>query len=244
MDGKSRIVLTGGNGLLGGTFNKLRPDINYVDIEDFDITDYEQMKAYFEPDGFDLMIHCAAIASPPLADKEPWKAIEVNINGTANVVKLCMEYDAKLIYISTDYVFKGDHGNYKEDDPVMPINKYAWSKLGGECAVRLYDKSLIIRTTFGPDVFPYEKAFIDQWTSRESVTVIAKMITDLFDRKELYGIIHVGGERKSVYEYAKGLDETQDIGKLSVDDMNFKVPRDTSLDCTKYKNMFPRKKSC
>ncbi len=58
-------------------------------------------------------------------------------------------------------MLKGDQGNYKETDPVYPVNKYAWSKLGGECAVRMYDKSLIIRTTFGPNVFPYQKAFVD-----------------------------------------------------------------------------------
>lgn len=233
MAGERRIVFTGGNGLLGTTFKKLRPDITYTDIEDFDITDYESMKAYFEPDGFDLMIHCAAFTSPPLIDKDPIKAIEVNIVGTGNVVKLCMEYDTRLIYICTDYVFKGDKGNYKEDDPVYPVNKYAWSKLGGECAVRLYDKSLIIRTTFGPNVFPYEKAFVDQWTSREGVSVIAEKISRLVDT-DLTGVIHVGGKRKTVLEFAKGLDETKEIGELSINDVSFEVPVDTSLNCDRY----------
>ena len=233
MAGERRIVFTGGNGLLGTTFKKLRPDITYTDIEDFDITDYESMKAYFEPDGFDLMIHCAAFTSPPLIDKDPIKAIEVNIVGTGNVVKLCMEYDTRLIYICTDYVFKGDKGNYKEDDPVYPVNKYACSKLGGECAVRLYDKSLIIRTTFGPNVFPYEKAFVDQWTSREGVSVIAEKISRLVDT-DLTGVIHVGGKRKTVLEFAKGLDETKEIGELSINDVSFEVPVDTSLNCDRY----------
>jgi dTDP-4-dehydrorhamnose reductase len=225
--------LTGGNGLLGTTFKKLRPDIIYTDIEDFDITDYRQMKSWFEPDGFDLMIHCAAFTSPPLIDKDPIKAIEANIIGTANVVKLCKEHSARLIYVCTDYVFKGDKGNYKEDDPVYPVNKYAWSKLGGECAVRLYDKSLIIRTTFGPNVFPYEKAFVDQWTSRESVSAIAMKISKLID-KDITGVLHVGGSRKTVFEFAKSLDETKDIKELSINDVNFVVPVDTSLNCDKY----------
>ena len=230
---KSKIIFTGGNGLLGTTFKKLRPDITYADIEDFDITDYEQIKSWFEPDGFDVMLHCAAFTSPPLIDKDPLKAIEANIVGTANVVKLCMEYDARLIYICTDYVFKGDRGNYKEDDPVLPVNKYAWSKLGGECAVRLYDKSLIIRTTFGPNVFPYERAFVDQWTSRESVSVIAEKISKLIS-KDITGVIHVGGPRRTVFEFAKSLDESKDIKELSISDVNFVVPVDTSLNCDKY----------
>jgi dTDP-4-dehydrorhamnose reductase len=116
------------------------------------------------------------------------------------------------------------------------VNKYAWSKLGGECAAALYDKSLIVRTTFGPNVFPYEKAFIDQWTSRESVSVIAAMISKLVDAG-ITGIIHVGGKRKTVFEYAKNLDSTRDIGKLSINDVSFKVPADTSLDCTRYNRL-------
>ncbi len=233
MANQQKTIFTGGSGLLGTAFRKLLPEIDYPTSAEFNITDYEQMKAYVGPDGFDLMIHCAAFTSPPQIDKDPAKAIEVNIVGTSNIVKLCIEFDARLIYICTDYVFKGDKGNYKEDDSVYPVNKYAWSKLGGECAVRLYDKSLIIRTTFGPNVFPYEKAFVDQWTSRESVSVIAGKICKLID-KDITGVVHVGGPRRTVFEFAKSLDETRDIQELSVSDVNFVVPVDTSLNCDRY----------
>jgi dTDP-4-dehydrorhamnose reductase len=229
----SKIIFTGGSGLLGSEFRKIRPDINYPSSKEFNVTNYEQMKKYVESYGCDLIIHAAAFTSPPLIEKDPLKALEVNIVGTANVVKLCMEFGIRLIYISTDYVFKGDKGNYKETDSVYPVNKYAWSKLGGECAARMYDKSLIIRTTFGPNVFPYQKAFVDQWTSRESVSVIAKKIAKLLN-KDICGVIHVGGKRKTVYEYAKSLDTAREIGKLSVNDVGFTVPKDTSLSCEKY----------
>jgi len=148
-------------------------------------------------------------------------------------VKLCVQFDIRLVYISTDYVFKGDKGDYKEDDPLYPVNKYAWSKLGGECAVRMYDKSLIIRTSFGPDVFPYEKAFVDQWTSRQSVSVIAKKISRLIDL-DVTGVVHLGGKRRTVYEFARSLDPTRNIGQLSINDVDFTVPIDTSLNCQKY----------
>jgi dTDP-4-dehydrorhamnose reductase len=233
MISRSQIIFTGGGGLLGSEFRKILPDIKYPSSGEFDITNYEQIKEYVKSNGFELLIHAAAFTSPPLIDKSPLKALEVNIVGTSNVVKLCMEFDARLIYMSTDYVFKGDKGNYKETDPVYPVNKYAWSKLGGECAVRMYDKSLIVRTTFGPNVFPYEKAFIDQWTSRENVSVIAKKISALID-KDVTGVIHVGGRRKTVFEYAKSLDESRDIGELSVNDVAFDVPTDTSLNCGRY----------
>ena len=144
MEKQSRIICTGGSGLLGSELRKILPDIDYPSSKEFDVTNYKQMKKYLKLNSCDLIIHAAAIASPPLVDNDPQKAVKVNIEGTCNIVKLCMKYDIRLIYISTDYVFRGDKGNYKEDDPVYPVNKYAWSKLGGECAVRMYDKSLII----------------------------------------------------------------------------------------------------
>jgi len=150
-----------------------------------------------------------------------------------------MQHGARLIYVSTDYVFKGDKGNYAETDPVYPVNKYAWSKLGGECAAAMYDKSLIVRTTFGPNVFPFEKAFIDQWTSRESVAAIAEKISKLVD-KDVTGIMHVGGRRKTVFEYAKSLDATRPVGELSIRDVPFTVPVDTSLNCDKYNKLIRR----
>ena len=113
-----RIIFTGGSGLLGSEFQKIRSDIDYVRRVDFNVTNYSQMKEYVQSKGCDLLIHAAAFTSPPLIDKDPAEAIEVNIIGTANVVKLCMEFDLRLIYIYTDYVFRGDKGLYKEDDQI------------------------------------------------------------------------------------------------------------------------------
>lgn len=236
MINRSKIIFTGGSGLLGSEFRNVLPDINYPSSREFDVTHYTQMKQYAEINGCDLIIHAAAFTSPPLIDKNPLKAIETNIIGTSNIVRLCMEFDARLFYLSTDYVFKGDKGYYKETAPVYPVNKYAQSKLGGECASRMYGKALIIRTSFGPNVFPYDKAFVDQWTSRESVSAIAIKISKLIDR-DITGTIHIGGKRKTVFEYAKKLDATRNIGELSVKDVSFKVPIDTSLDCTKYNKL-------
>jgi dTDP-4-dehydrorhamnose reductase len=229
----SKIVFTGGSGLLGTEFRKLLPGMKFPSSAEFKVTDYEQMRDYIKAGDYELIVHAAAFTSPPLIEKDPERALKVNIIGTCNVVRLCMEFNMRLIYISTDYIFKGDKGNYKEDDPVYPVNKYAWSKLGGECAARMYEKSLIIRTSFGPNVFPYDRAFVDQWTSRESVSTIVKMISKLLDRN-LTGVIHVGGERKTVFEYARSQDRSKNIGSLSIHDVNFAVPVDTSLNCNRY----------
>ena len=140
------------------------------------------------------------------------------------------------------YVFRGDRGNYAEDDPVAPVNKYAWSELGGECAALLYDRALIVRTSFGPNEFPFPKAFVDQRTSRESVREIARKLVDVL-ALDLSGILHVGGERRTVLEYARSLDPGKEIGSLSVDDVSFDVPRDTSLDTRLYRRVVGGKAS-
>ena len=227
------MLFTGGKGLLARNLKVHFSDGILVDIEEFDITDAGQMESFLSANKIDTIVHCAAFTFVPKAEQNPDKLIDINIIGTANVVSLCIKYGIRLIYISTDYVFDGKKGMYKEDDPVFPVNKYAWSKLGGECAVRLYDNSLIIRTTFGPDVFPYEAAFTDQWTSRESVTVMSKKIADLIN-KDVKGVFHVGGKRKTVFEYAKALDPAKDIKQRSIKELDVKLPKDTSLDTGKY----------
>jgi dTDP-4-dehydrorhamnose reductase len=137
------------------------------------------------------------------------------------------------VYISSDYVFRGDRGRYREEDDVYPVNKYAWSKLGGECAVRLYDNALIIRTSFGPDEFPYPKAFADQWTSRQSVSIAARDILRAVE-SHLTGVLHIGGPRRTVLEYAQALSPEREVGSLSVKDATFAVPADTSLDTSRF----------
>src|SRR5579859_370715 len=185
----STVIFTGGTGLLGSEFRKIAPEFLYPSSQEFDVTKYELMEKYAQAHGCDEVVHAAAFTSPPLVDKDPAKAMEVNIIGTANLVKLCMKFGARLVYICTDYVFPGDKGQYDETDSVNPVNKYAWSKLGGECAVRMYDKALIVRTTFGPDRFPYERAFTDQWTSREPVSTISRKLLSLAGA-DLVGVIH------------------------------------------------------
>jgi dTDP-4-dehydrorhamnose reductase len=236
---KNKILVTGGDGLLGTELKKELKEADYPSVKEFDVTKYRQMDNYLKNKKPEAIFHAAAFTSPPKIDEDPIKALDTNIIGTASIVKLAMKYNIRLVYICTDYVFKGDVGNYKEDDPIYPVNKYAWSKLGGECAVRLYDNSLIIRTSFGPNVFPYEKAFSDQWTSRENVTTISKKIIKLL-KSDLIGTIHIGGKRKSVYEYAKGLDKKKEIGKISIKDVNFIAPCDTSLNCNKFKKLLKK----
>jgi dTDP-4-dehydrorhamnose reductase len=232
-----KTLFTGGSGLLGRHVREYAPGFSFPVSSEFNVVDYGMMEAYIDGKGFEVVVHAAAMTSPPRVNSDPMAALDANLIGTANVVKLCSRYSLRLLYISTDYVFRGDRGNYREDDSLAPRNLYAWSKLGGECAVRMHADSLIIRTSFGPKPFPYDKAFVDQWTSRETAAIIAAKVIRLVD-SDLSGVVHIGGPRRTVYEYATTEAEGLNIGELHIDDVIFAVPKDTSLDCSLYDSLF------
>jgi len=235
----NKILFTGGSGLLGSEMKHIFPSHNFPSSTEFNVTDYTKMDSAFQMmngllgDFTETLVHMAAFTSPPKIDQNPIQALEVNIIGTANIVKLCKKHGLRLIYISSDYVFNGDKGNYSEEDSVYPVNKYAWSKLGGECAVRLYDKHAIIRLSFGPNDFPYDGAFVDQLTSRETVKNIAPKIAKII-KSDFLGTVHIGSKARTVYDYAKSVSPNKDIKEISIKDMKTKIPRDVSLNTGKY----------
>jgi dTDP-4-dehydrorhamnose reductase len=231
---ESTIVVTGGSGLLGSAFRRLLPGALYPSSAELDVRDAGSIRRWVEGRKVATIVHAAAFTSPPRIDQDPQRAIETNIVGTANLASLCLTRGWRLVYVSTDYVFRGDRGEYREDDPVYPVNRYAWSKLGGECAVRMIPNHLIIRTSFGPDVFPYPKAFVDQWTSRQGVSETARQVLAVI-RSGATGTVHVGGPRRTVMEYARSLDPTKPIEPLSLRDVAFVAPVDTSLDTSRYR---------
>jgi dTDP-4-dehydrorhamnose reductase len=235
-----KLVFTGGSGLLGKEMQKHFPDCLYPTHQELDVTSKRSIAIYFKKNKFDCIVHLAAFTSPPRIDADPLLALEANISGTANIVAACMTHKKKIVYISTDYVFKGDRKNYRETDAVSPVNKYAWSKLGGECAVRMHDNHLIIRTSFGPMPFPYKQAFMDQWTSREPVAIVANKIKKLILANAV-GIYHVGGARRTVHEYAVTAAKGKEIVPISRKKMNFAIPKDTSLNTDKYEKLINKK---
>lgn len=235
-----RTLVTGGSGVLGTALREVLADAVYPQSSEFDVARPESMDRWAElhpSDTLATVVHAAAFTSPPRIDANPEKALDVNIGGTVNVVHFCARRNLRLVYISTDYVFDGDKGEYLETDPVYPVNKYAWSKLGGECAVRLYDNSLILRMSFGPVPFPYEKAFADQYTSREPVTGIVAKIARIVD-SDSTGVLHIGAKRRTVLEYAKSIDPAREIKPLLLSEVSFSAPRDTSLNTDRYGRLF------
>ena len=106
------------------------------------ILKYSNLLNYLKNQKPKILIHVAALSRPmTIHEKNVNLSIETNIIGTANVVRACQELNIKLIYFSTNYVYPCIKGNYKETDPLKPINNYALTKLGGECSVMMLKNS-------------------------------------------------------------------------------------------------------
>jgi dTDP-4-dehydrorhamnose reductase len=230
-----KILITGGSGNLGTEIRKhldcYAPDANELDVTDF--ASCERAIKKYKPD---IVLHCAAWTDVAGAEKNKEKCWAVNVTGTENIMK---SFKKRFVFISTDYVFDGEKGNYSEDDIPNPQNFYSLTKLAGELIVRQYPSTLIIRTAFKKDgPWPYERAFTDQWVSHEFVSAIAPQIARAVTMTELIGVIHIAGERKSIYELAKRV--SPNVGKMSIKNAGVKLPKDTSLNISKWKKILSR----
>ena len=145
----------------------------------------------------DVFIHCAAVVT----DTDGASALEVNIVGTVNVVLACQTFNVKLIYISTDQVYPESTASHFENAPVLPWTRYAWTKLGGECAVRTYENSLIVRGALCPRPYPHQQAYTDVRKNMIYQDTAAEFILRLLDTS---GVVNLGESRaRSLYEFAK-----------------------------------------
>ena len=231
-----KILITGGSGLLGTYFRKLNPNIIAPTQEEMDILDIDAIMKCIEHHQPTVLIHCAAYVNPVNCAANPVNAIRTNIIGTCNIVEACFKYNCRLVYLESDYVYKGDKGNYKETDAVLPQNTYAKSKYGGECAVQIYPNSLILRTAFYPDVFPYDKAYVDKYASADYLSILAPIMLDLAIRHDVKGIINVGTNRKTIKELA--MRTKPDVGDLHRHDMKVDIPKDSSFDISRLESIY------
>ena len=200
---KKKIIMTGGSGRFAEAFKKIKNNykIYYPKKNILNIKKINSIRKYVQKIKPDYLIHCAALSRPMiLHDKNIDESITTNIIGTSNIVKVCHKEKIKLIYFSTNYVYPGIKGNYKEDDAVLPINKYALSKFGGECAVQMYDNSLILRICMTEKPFIHKMAFNDVETNFMYHHEFAKNLLKLIDHN---GIINVGGPKKIIYNFAR-----------------------------------------
>ena len=198
-----KIVITGGDGRFAQILKKDNKKLNilYPDKKELNILNINSINKYLKKNKPKYLIHAAALSRPMnIHDKQISKSIDLNIIGTANIVKVCSNLKIKLIYFSTGYVYEGKIGNYKEKDPVLPVNNYAWSKLGGECAVTMYKNSLILRITMCEKPFLHEYAFHDINTNFMFHEDVVKIIPKILNKT---GVLNIGGKIQSIYSFAK-----------------------------------------
>ena len=201
----------------------------------------------------DWIVHCAAATNVDWCETDKDQAWEMNVGGTKNLVDASKEVNSKFLYISTDYVFDGSRGNYKETDKTNPINFYGKTKLEGELHVKNLENYLIMRTSHV--VSPKSDKFVwileklksgrveiayDMISSPTLASELAEAILKSI-KKELNGVYHsAGNECISRYDFAKKVAkvfdyEESEIKPIKMQDLDFiaKRPQNSSLDISK-----------
>ena len=233
---KNRIVITGGTGRFGLELKKIKSKYKlfFPKKKELNILKIKSIIKYLKIKKPKYLIHLAGLSRPmEMHKKFLKKSINLNIIGTANITKACSDFNIKLIYFSTSYVYPGTRGNYNENEPLLPKNNYSWSKLGGESAVHMYPNSLILRVCMTEKPFVHDKAFTDFITNFTFHENIAKYLFKLINKK---GIINVGGKIQSVYNFVKKYNPK--IKKISAKKiLGSKYPLNPSMNINKLKKI-------
>tara|TARA_B100001057_G_C22688105_1_gene886584 strand:+ start:143 stop:847 length:705 start_codon:yes stop_codon:yes gene_type:complete len=200
---KKPILVTGGNGRFAKVLKKNNKKLNlkFFSKKELNILNIKSIERCIIKNKPDMIIHTAGLSRPMNQhESKISRSIDLNIIGTANLVKICQKYKVKIIYFSTNYVYECTKGNYKETDGIKPINNYGLSKMGGEASVLMYKNSLILRIQMTEKPFAYPRAYTNLTSNlmfhEDMVLLLPKLIKS-------FGIINVGGRAQSVYKFAK-----------------------------------------
>lgn len=275
-----RLLITGASGLLGTRLCQLAASRNnevyavysqhppmYGFPLQFSILDAKAMQHAIDRTNPDAVVHAAALTDVDKCEAEKELAWKTNVDATVNLVSLCKERDIFLLYVSTDYVFDGRKGMYKETDSPAPINYYGLTKLKGEEAVQTFENHCIARASVIYGSTPATgkinfalwlldkikkneqvRIVTDQWNSPTLNTSMAEMILETLE-KRINGILHLAGAtRLSRYEFAQHLAEAFRLdAKFIVPAQSVSIkwvgprPRDSSLDVKKVEKAFDNK---
>jgi len=267
---KKRLLITGANGLLGNKavvlasrnyevtpLHHAKPLHN--NSLEVDIANKEQVFGIFRKLQPNAVIHAAAETDVDKCETQKEHAWNVNVEGTRNVAEACAEVNTKLIHISTDYVFDGEKGYYKEEDKPNPISYYGLTKLEGERRVIALCKNYaILRTSVIYGWHPWKQNFatwvISQLRQNKEISVVedhyntptladnlAELVLEALQRG-LKGLYHASGsERISRYEFAKKIAESFQLDSSLIKPIRMsqlaawiaRRPRDSSLSTDK-----------
>ncbi|MCC6058543.1 MAG: SDR family oxidoreductase, partial [Desulfurococcaceae archaeon] len=193
------------------------PNMNNVAKVKADFRDLEKVTQLVKETKPDIVIHTVAIGDVDRCEVDKELAWRVNVEATLALVKEASKINAYFLYLSTDYVFDGERGLYREDDVPNPVNYYGFTKLVAENIVRSgLNRYAVIRTShiygFGMGRKNFARvvveslsqgqkvrALVDQWLSPTLNTLLAKAIREIIE-KDYTGVIHIAGERISRYD--------------------------------------------
>lgn len=267
-----KLLITGASGLYGSKLAQMALAQNYEvyssDIQSLsvygnfvklDISGKEQVEEAFKTIKPDVVVHAATLTDVDKCELNKELAWKVNVEGTKNIVEAAKTAGSFLIYISTDYVFSGETGNYKETDKPDPINYYGITKLKAEEIVQTQKEHFIARPSVIYGSTPAAgkvnfalwlietlrkgervKIVTDQWNTPTLNTNLADMTLEVIERK-LTGIYHMcGTTRVSRLEFAEQIADAFGLDKGLIDKVlssqftwPAKRPMDSSLDTSK-----------
>ena len=232
---KKSIIVTGGDGTFAKTLKLKNKKLNlkFLSKKELNILSTKSIENSLLKYKPRILIHTAGLSRPmEQHDINISESIDLNIIGTANIVKSCKKFNVKVIYFSTVYVYDGQKGNFRETDPIKPINNYALSKMGGECSVLMYKNSLVLRIQMTEKPFLNDKAFSDLYTNfmfhEELVPILPRIINE-------FGIINIGGKKRSVYGFAKI--HNKNVKKIR---NNIKLPPNQTMNLDKLKKIIKK----
>jgi len=275
---KLKFLVTGSAGLVGqqvvkdlsksnqvfSCYNESKPE--YGDSVKMDLKNYEMVSSILTEIKPDVVIHLGAMTGVDLCEKEKTSASEINTKATEIIAKECSKLNSFLVYVSTDYVFDGNFGMYKEDDVANPLGFYGKSKLEGEKAVQNFSTNWCIARTSTPfGLHPTKKSFpmwvienlqkqkqidvlIDQFTSPTYIPNLSRMLIEISERR-ITGIIHVAGASKiSRYQMASMVSDKLNLDgtllkQISMNKMKWVAqrPKDSSLDVSRASSILNEK---
>jgi len=228
-----KIIVLGGGGQLAQCIQKVQKrdlDITYLNSKQANILEERHLREVFESYHPEVVINCAAYTAVDVAEDEPLKAAAINSQAPRLIAQLCMEYDAVLIHISTDFVFDGTKAApLTEEDFPNPINTYGKTKLlGEEAIIATLDKHIIIRTSWLYSEFGnnFLKTMMRLGLQREEMGIVydqlgtptyaidlANIIIEIAQLdKPAYGLYHYSNEgTASWYDFAHSILKYADI---------------------------------
>jgi len=264
---KKKVLVTGANGFLGTKVVKMLKEhfeVFPTDVTgDFkaDITNFSDVLDLFDKIKPKIVIHTAAMTNVDGCETDKVKAYQSNVVGTKNIVDCCMKFNSWIIFISTDFVFNGVKGNYKEDAEKSPVNYYGTTKAIGEDIVissRVKHTILRVAMLYGFNNENDKGTFFkwcynglkggkelnivnDQFGCPTLIDDIALALIGLI-KKEVYGIYHLTGlEKTSVYEFGLKIKKVFNLpGTIKAVDISFlkqvaKRPMKSDLNTDKIK---------